>query len=99
MRRREIDLEFRAGRNFAGIAQPPENGIGLQREIAIGQVIETDIVDSAPGFKLEASMPARRFMHAPGFAGELQLCTVAKTRPSQPTQLSRSPVSPSGMCA
>jgi hypothetical protein len=61
MRRHQIDLEFRARGNFAGVFQPPEVGVGRLRNIRIKQIVETHV--------LGAKSRYQRVALAPGAAG------------------------------
>ena len=54
VRSRQADLETHAGRDRAVVAQPPERRVGLDREVAVAQVVEAD---RAPGPDAEAPDP------------------------------------------
>jgi hypothetical protein len=73
MRRREVDLELRAGGDLSGIAQASKDGIGFACEVAIGQAVDADIADARPRLQAIALMGARGLVNPPNIIRELQL--------------------------
>src|SRR5580704_6460075 len=80
MRRHQVDLEFRAGGDLAGIFEPLEIRVGFFGDVGIEQIVEAHVLGAKSQLERVALAAGAAGVHAEELAGFLQRRIVRKHR-------------------